>query len=317
MVKKILSTIGIIILVSLLTGSWNVASSDPVINYQGRLTDPNGNPINGVYKIVFKVYEQETGGSALWLENYSAVPVSNGFFSVKLGSITSLTSVDFSKDLWLGITVESDSEMSPRLKFEDVPQALGSKDNFLVTGNVGIGTSAPEAKLHVNGTLRMSKENRIELYGPAEVIKYDSSFEAPVSGIDGILFTAHSTRSFIFGTYDGSTYSGTRMIINSAGNVGIGTTGPAAKLHVNADGLPEFTALKIGNYAEGDRQYLQIDVENSIPPDSSCDERSEIGRMVVSGDTNDTNSNRLFICMPHGTRTSPGWRSVELDGSLW
>ncbi len=191
MARKILSTMCMIILVSLLTGSWNVASGDPVINYQGRLTDPNGNPINGVYKIVFKVYEQETGGSALWMENYNAVPVSNGFFSVKLGSITSLTSVDFSKDLWLGITVESDSEMNPRLKLEDVPQALGSKDNFVVVGdvkgsrlcigsdcrtnwpsggssqwitsgssiyynagNVGIGTASPEVGLHVGGIIR-------------------------------------------------------------------------------------------------------------------------------------------------------------------
>ncbi len=143
MAKKILSTIGMIILLSLLTGSWNVAIGDPVINYQGRLTNPNGNPINGVYKIVFKVYEQETGGSALWMENYNAVPVSSGFFSVKLGSITSLTSVDFSKDLWLGITVESDSEMNPRLKLGDVPHALGSRDNFAVAGNVNaVGVKA-------------------------------------------------------------------------------------------------------------------------------------------------------------------------------
>ncbi len=254
MTKKALIIVYVVFVGSFLINLGHIAGSSPVINYQGRLTDPGGTPITGNYTMEFSLYNVETGGSALWTETQSLVPVSNGFFSVKLGSITSLSTVDFSKDLWLGIKVGIDSEMIPRLKLEDVPHALGSKDDFVVP---------------VGGRISITGEPGLL----SDIITYgdQSPFWTP-----GMLFTVHPTRHFHFGTLDGTTWSEKVTFLNN-GDVGIGTSAPEAKLHVAGDGLQEITAIKIGNYAAGGRQYLQIDVENSDPLPSSCDEISEKG----------------------------------------
>ena len=57
-----------------------------IINYQGRLTDPNGDPYsNGVYTIEFRLYEAATGsGAGLWGCAYS-VYIKDGYFNVMLG----------------------------------------------------------------------------------------------------------------------------------------------------------------------------------------------------------------------------------------
>jgi hypothetical protein len=65
-----------------------------LLNYQGRLTDPSGNPKNGTFTMQFAVYDAETGGNQLpsgtpWSETQS-VTVTNGVFNVLLGSVTAL-----------------------------------------------------------------------------------------------------------------------------------------------------------------------------------------------------------------------------------
>jgi hypothetical protein len=65
-----------------------------LLNYQGRLTDPSGNPKNGTFTMQFAVYDAESGGNQLpsgspWSETQS-VTVTNGVFNVLLGSVTAL-----------------------------------------------------------------------------------------------------------------------------------------------------------------------------------------------------------------------------------
>ncbi|MFH1429456.1 MAG: hypothetical protein ABIH39_06900 [Candidatus Margulisiibacteriota bacterium] len=106
-------------------------------------------------------------------------------------------------------------------------------------GNVGIGTTAPNAKLDVSGTLNSSEHyfngNRTTfitsdtsspaIYGAA------SEFEGE-SAIFGALILQsrpNSARPIIFATGDDGVE---RMRIAGDGNVGIGTTNPSAKLEV-------------------------------------------------------------------------------------
>jgi microcystin-dependent protein len=99
-----------------------------LINYQGRLTDVSGNPVpNGNYNMVFAFYRQETGGSPFWSESRTggnAVPVANSLFHVMLGQLTSINASDITGDVWLGITVGTDAEMTPRERLASVPFAM-------------------------------------------------------------------------------------------------------------------------------------------------------------------------------------------------
>jgi hypothetical protein len=66
------------------------------MNFQGRLTDTAGNiKPNGTYNMKLKLYTVDTGGSSVWSEDRlvsatQGVTVTNGLFSIQLGSITSL-----------------------------------------------------------------------------------------------------------------------------------------------------------------------------------------------------------------------------------
>src|SRR5664279_986446 len=81
------------------------------LSYQGVLTDASGNPKpDASYNISFSLYEQSTGGTAIWTEAKS-LAVAKGLFSTSLGDITPFgDSVKFNKQYWLGITVGTDPE---------------------------------------------------------------------------------------------------------------------------------------------------------------------------------------------------------------
>lgn len=97
------------------------------INYQGQLLDKDGKPVNETLSMTFNLYNSETSNTALWTEertDKNAVPVTNGLFHVKLGSVEPLSSDLISETLWLGITIGSDDEMSPREQLGSVPVTI-------------------------------------------------------------------------------------------------------------------------------------------------------------------------------------------------
>jgi hypothetical protein len=114
----VIAAIGLLAFVILLAS----AASDVTrsINYQGRLADSAGNPLSGTYSMAFKLYETSTGGTALTTRT-SQVVITNGLFNTNIDLGT--TYFD-GRALWLGITVGSDSEMTPRQQLRPVPYAL-------------------------------------------------------------------------------------------------------------------------------------------------------------------------------------------------
>jgi microcystin-dependent protein len=102
------------------------ATSKTTVNYQGFLSDSSDTPVTAPVDMVFRLYNTETGGTALWTETQTGVPVSNGLFSVLLGSVAPLSQslFDSNANLWLGMTIGSDQEMTPREKLASAPFAL-------------------------------------------------------------------------------------------------------------------------------------------------------------------------------------------------
>lgn len=95
-----------------------------VIPYQGRLTNAAGTPIDGNQSILFGLFAASSGGAAVWSETQATVTVSNGLFSVDLGSVTPIPASIFTGgDLFLEIKVGADAPMTPRQRLGMVAYA--------------------------------------------------------------------------------------------------------------------------------------------------------------------------------------------------
>ncbi len=104
------------------------------INFQGRLSDDSGIPVpDGDYQMTFFIYSSSTGGSPIWSETQN-VATTDGIYSVVLGLINELDPYDITGDRYLGVKVESDSEMSPRQLLTAVPFALKAADSEALSG---------------------------------------------------------------------------------------------------------------------------------------------------------------------------------------
>jgi len=96
--------------------SVDAISIPQILSYQGKLTDTLGVPVpDTTWSVRFRLYTQPSGGSHYW-EETQVVRTNEGLFSVLLGSVTPIPSVPDAGNLYLGMRVGSDAEMTPRLR---------------------------------------------------------------------------------------------------------------------------------------------------------------------------------------------------------
>jgi hypothetical protein len=97
-------------------------------------------------------------------------------------------------------------------------------------GRVGIGTTAPTQKLHVLsdqlGDSMRVENSRADSY---TTINFKSTTQEGAFGIGGSTAAQTFLQNKFYWYYGGAT----RMVIDTTGNVGIGTTAPDQKLHIN------------------------------------------------------------------------------------
>ncbi len=107
-----------------------------IISFQGRLTDSLGNPIVAQTDVVFKLYNVSSGGSPLYTGSCTGgsglTPDQDGIFNALVGQDCSMTEIPSSvftenANVYLGVTVGSDSEMTPRQQIANVGYALNTE----------------------------------------------------------------------------------------------------------------------------------------------------------------------------------------------
>ena len=297
--------------------------SATMISYQGRLTDADGVPLSGDYQMGFALYDVPTGGSPCW-EETQTVTVSDGLFNVLLGSTNSIDHSCLTGDVYLGIKVGDDFEMTPRELLTSVPYAVhaGIQDGAvttakladgavttaklnLVDGNVGIGTADPGEKLVVART-DFAGFNPANV--AAELISNKHSFLKLTPGgvgMDswGIFAGGDNDRLGIY-SYGGQAE---RVSVLESGNVGIGTTEPGAKLSIADSG----TAAGAMFLQIGDDSFLtDVDAQNTLGLYGSQDSTTASIRLGSNGGTISGNNGNVGI----GT-TSPDSK-LNVNGSL-
>ncbi len=201
------------------------AASTGTIAYQGRLADSNGQPIVAAsHPMVFRLYASDAADATpLWTENWTgsnAVEVSDGLFNVMLGSLDPIPQgvITGNDSLFLGISVGSDDEMTPRIQLGTVPyasQALTVPDGSITTAKLASG-SVTQDKL----------DPTLDLVPAGAIIMWSGAIGSVPTGwqiCDGSNGTPDLRDRFIVGA--GSTYA-------------VGATGGAAEVTLSVAQMP-------------------------------------------------------------------------------
>lgn len=108
-----------------------------LVNFSGTLADARGTPLSGTVGLTFYLYNEQQGGSPLWMETQNVQADQTGHYSVMLGSTSSEglpTSLFSSGEArWLGVQAQGLAEQ-PRVMLLAVPYALKAGDAATVGG---------------------------------------------------------------------------------------------------------------------------------------------------------------------------------------
>ncbi len=262
--------------VVLLLGAASTAQADvpQLLNYQGVLKS-GGSPVTTPVNVTFTIYDAESSGNAVWTQGLLISPDAEGAFNVLLGQTVGLgDSVFTGPDRWLGVQVESDPEMTPRVRIVSVGYAyrVGTVDgaeggtisgdvsiqsDLAVSGKVSIGPG--HTNTGTDAFVAGSGNTASGIYsavggGASNVASGD--FATVLGGVGnraggnhslvaGLNAKASHDHTFVWnGAWDIDSFYTTahqQFLINAPGGVGINTNTPGYALevigNVDADGF--------------------------------------------------------------------------------
>lgn len=130
------------------------------VEYQGLLLDDQGDPISGNVAMAFELFDAAANGTSLWTEAHPVVTVTDGVYSVALGSSTPLTpAVLASGNVFLEVSVGGEV-LTPRQQLLAVPYALRATDTDNVDGLSSTALTQIYAHVDLDGGLPPNDDPR-------------------------------------------------------------------------------------------------------------------------------------------------------------
>lgn len=289
--KRTASRILTIILILTILTAAGLASSPGMINYQGFLRDPSGDPVSGTFTLTFKIYDDALGGDALWQEVHVDVPVSNGQLSVILGEgdppVAINDSVFEDSDRWLGITIGDDQEVTPRTRLVSVPYSqrvntIEGAEAGIIKGILEIGPVSKDLGRYESGILITGSEDDSVIISPADDVVLKGTAD---NGSPAILMTTVTNLSAYGGVVEISSSdaakAGTRKVL-------INPTDSVILQGIDGDGD---IAVNLGMTEYGGTIHISSSDAAKMDPDAIT------GSVLLSGDG-------VFVLNPTETDTT-------------
>jgi len=270
-------------LVMLVTSVTEVSGQTTAFTYQGQLTDA-GAPANGNYDLRFGLFDAAMGGAPVGTaQTVPAVPVSNGIFTVQL---------DFGAGAFPGANRFLEIEVRPiggsgfttiavRQQLNATPYAIQARNaqqldgvlasqyvKSISSGQVGIGTVTPQAKLEVSGSWN-GEHGQLTLSGHRPTIRFTGDAD---SGNQSWLLHLGDDGPLGFYRRTGIASYENVMSMAPTGNIHIGTGGVDRATRLFVGGGPLWTSA-------GWRGSLGLDNATAIGWDAnSSGQRFAIGQ---------------------------------------
>lgn len=225
--KMMATSIAVLLVLTLVFGA--AADVPRLINYQGTLTDENGYPLYGQHVVTFKIYYVLTGGAPKWEES-QVVDVYEGLFHTILGGTTAIPDTLFDcHDLWMGLTVDSDPEIIPRMRLTSVPFAFRTAVAETAVAVAVVPGHDHDDRYYTETELNTNDGAINEASDPVDWTKLKSVPVGLADGVDDVgAGDGHSLDAD-----DGNPID--VVYVDSNGFVGIGMTNPGHVLDVDGD----------------------------------------------------------------------------------
>jgi parallel beta-helix repeat protein len=227
-----------------------VSAAPTTMNFQGRLADASGNTVaDGTYNMQFRLFTVSSGGSATWTETRETtnrVTVTNGLFSVQLGSVTPLSASLFSgNDVYFEITLPTpgtatcgtascaswESAMTPRHKMATSAYAFQAENANTLDGldSTAFAAATGSANYIQNTTTPQTADFAITGTGRVDTVLQAPSIQRNAAGTLSIGTTATTTGL----TLGSTSLTGTLSIDSGAAStITIGASASARTINI-------------------------------------------------------------------------------------
>ena len=186
----------------------------------------------GTVGVIFALYAEQTGGAPLWLETQNVTPDERGRYAIYLGANHAnglpLNLFTSGEARWLGVQPEGQPEQA-RVEVVSVPYALKAADAETLGG---YPLSAFVLASATNGSATTGSATR-----SASAVLASGGGGAMPNTYDIVLTTGGNT-NYMAKFFDTMGDIENSLIYDNGTNVGVGTTTPAAILHVSSTAPP-------------------------------------------------------------------------------